>query len=119
MEQLFGLVRRGAVELVSSEALEDEVSRNPSWPRRIEAERLLSLAAITIDLDEQIIGRAQGLVRLGYGPFDALHIASAESVGCDVLLTNDDVLLKRTARKLGTPRIRMRNPVFWIKEPGQ
>ena len=34
---------------------------------------------------------------------DALHLAAAESGRADVLLTTDDRLLKRTARKLGNP----------------
>jgi hypothetical protein len=60
-----------------------------------------------------VIG-AQTLVRSGYPPFDALHIAAAESIGA-VLLTTDDRLLRRTARKLGNPQILVRNPISWIR----
>lgn len=55
--------------------------------------------------------RAMVLAGLGYGPFDALHVAIAESAGVDALLTTDDRMLKRTGRKLGNPRIRVENPV--------
>ncbi len=118
VEQVLAGVRRGVVEILSSEALEDEVRRNPSQERRREAQTTLTLAVTSIEIGEVIALRAQGLVGLGYGPFDALHLAAAESAGADVLLTTDDRLLKRTARKLGNPRIPVRNPLSWIKEQG-
>lgn len=111
-------VRRGTVELLSSEALDDEVRRNPSMDRRVEAQTTLSLAGTRTKIDEAIALRARSLVGLGYGPFDALHLAAAESAAADVLLTTDDRFLKRTGRKLGNPRIPVRNPLSWIKEQG-
>jgi len=118
LEQVLVGVRRGTVELLSSEALDDEVRRNPSIERRVEAQTTLSSAVTRIEIDEAIALRAQSLVGPGYGPFDALHLAAAESAGADVGLTTDDRLLRRTARKLGNPRISVRNPVSWIKEQG-
>lgn len=118
VEQVLAGVRRGTVELLSSEALDDEVRRNPSMDRRMEAQTTLSLAVTSIRIDEAIALRAKSLVGLGYGPFDALHLAASESAGADVLLTTDDRLLKRTARKLGNPRIPVQNPLSWIKENG-
>jgi predicted nucleic acid-binding protein len=118
VELVLAGIRRGIVQLLSSEALDDEVRRNPSLERRTEAQTTLSLAVTSIEIDEAIALRAQSLVGLGYGPFDALHLAAAESAGADVLLTTDDRLVKRTARKLGNPRIPVRNPLSWIKEQG-
>ena len=92
--------------------------RNPSMERRVEAQTALFLAVTIIEIDAPIALRAQTLVGLGYGPFDALHLAAAESAGADAVLTTDDRLLKRTARKLGNPRIPVRNPLSWIKEQG-
>ena len=69
--------------LISSEALEEEVRRNPSMERRHEAETFLYLALATVEIDDEVAHRAQSLVGLGYGPFDALHIAAAESAGVD------------------------------------
>ena len=77
---------------------------NPSMERRVEAQTWLSLAATRVEIDAPVAVRAQGLVGLGYGPFDALHISAAESARADVLLTTDDRLLKRSSRKLGNPR---------------
>lgn len=118
VEQVLAGVRRGNIQLLSSEALEDEVRRNPLVDRRSEAHATLSLAVTSIEIDEAIVLRAQSLVVLGYGPFDALHLAAAESAGADVLLTTDDRLLKRAARGLGNPRIPVRNPLSWIQEQG-
>jgi predicted nucleic acid-binding protein len=118
VEKLLSGVRRGTVELVSNEALEDEVRRNPSMERRAEAQTLLSLAVVRIEIDDLIVLRAQGLAALGYGPFDALHVASAESARADAFLTSDDRVVKRAARKLGSPQIPVQNPLSWIKEQG-
>ena len=81
IERLLAGVRQGTVRLVSSEALDDEVQRNPSMERRIEGETLLSLAEARIEINDGIALRAKGLVGLRYGPLDALHIAAAEAAG--------------------------------------
>jgi predicted nucleic acid-binding protein len=116
VEQVIHAVGRKAIKLLSSEALHDEVCRNPSLERRRETQTILSSATTTIKVDQAIALRAQALFELGYGPFDALHIAAAEAGGADVLLTTDDGLLKRAARNLGSPQIQVRNPVSWIQE---
>jgi predicted nucleic acid-binding protein len=118
VEKVLAAVRRGAVQLVSSEALEDEVCGNPSMERRVEAQTTLALAVTRFEIDDAVALRAKKLVGLGYRPVDALHLAAAESVGADVLLTTDERLLKRSARRLGNPRIPVRNPPSWIKEQG-
>ena len=118
VERVLAGVRLGTIELLSSEALDDEVRRNPSMERRVEAQTILALAVARIEVDAPIILRARELMAASYSPFDALHLAAAESAGADVLLSTDDRLLKRTARKLGNPRIAVRNPLSWIKEQG-
>jgi hypothetical protein len=74
IERIFALVRRGIVDLISSEALEDEVRRGPSKERQFEAETLLSLASNTVEIDGAVARRAQRLVAFGYGLFDALTL---------------------------------------------
>jgi predicted nucleic acid-binding protein len=76
----------------------------------------LLLAANTIRLDEQIIQRAKELEALGYGPFDALHLSNAEAGAADALLTTDDRFMKRAARRIGLPSVRVLNPVEWLRE---
>jgi predicted nucleic acid-binding protein len=118
IERILAGVRLGTVELISSEALEDEARRTPSIERRLELETLLSLASNTVEVGDAIAQRSQELASAGYGPFDALHLAAAESAGVDVLLSTDDRLIKRVARGMGNPRIAVRNPVSWSKEQG-
>lgn len=77
---------------------------------------LLLLATNTIPLDGQIIERAKELEGAGYGPFDALHLSSAEVGLAEVLLTTDDRFMKRAARSVGLPRVRVLNSVEWLRE---
>jgi predicted nucleic acid-binding protein len=104
VERILSKVRRGFVQLISSEALEDEVRRNPSMERRFEAEALLSLALSTVEVDDLIARRASELCEARYSLYDALHLAAAE--------------FKRAARGEGNPRIPVLNPVSWIQEQG-
>jgi predicted nucleic acid-binding protein len=112
---LLSKVRRGIIDLISSEALEDEARQNPSIERRTEIQTLLSLAAKTVEIDGSVEERARELSAAGYGLYDALHLAAAESAGVDVLLTTDDRFFNRAARGGGSPRISVGNPVSWIQ----
>jgi hypothetical protein len=116
VEQIFRLIRTNEVEWVSSDALSIEVANNPDRERRDEAAVLLSLATETPSLDRSTIERAREIETVGYGAFDALHMSAAESRSADVLLTTDDRFIKRAARGLGSPRIRVLNPVEWLRE---
>jgi predicted nucleic acid-binding protein len=116
IERILGYVRIGKVNLISSEALVEEARRTGSVERRAEVETLLSLASEIVLIDEAIERRAHELYRDGYGLFDALHLAAAESIGVDALLSTDDRFVKRAARAVGRPRIIVRNPVSWCEE---
>jgi predicted nucleic acid-binding protein len=116
VEQILRLLRAKTLEWLSSTALKAETSNNPDAERRYEVEVLLSLATDTIPLDSQIIQRAMELEAVGYGAFDALHLASAEAGIAEVLLTTDDRFIKRAARAVGSPRVRVLNPVEWLRE---
>ena len=69
-------------------------------------------------LDDLAIQRANELEAVGYGAFDALHLSTAEAGNAEVLLTTDDRFIKRAARAVGSPRIRVLNPVEWLREQG-
>jgi hypothetical protein len=62
VEQLLAGVRRRTFELLSSEALEDEVRRNPSMERRVEAQTILSFGR---DEDPNWRGRRPSCSELG------------------------------------------------------
>jgi hypothetical protein len=96
--------------------LKAEAANNPDAERRDEVEVLLSLATEVLTLDRRTVQRAKMLEAAGYGAFDALHLSVAESGSADVLLTTDDRFIKRAGRGTGSPRIRIRNPVEWLRE---
>jgi predicted nucleic acid-binding protein len=116
MERIFRLVRAKAIQWSSSTALEAETGSNPDPERRYEVEVLLLLATDSIPLSSEIVQRAKELEALGYGAFDALHVSSAEAGATEVLLTTDDRFIKRAARAVGSPRVRILNPVEWLRE---
>jgi len=118
VEQILRLLGAKRIEWLSSTALQAETSNNPDAERRHEVEVLLLLATVTIPLESQIIQRAQDLEAVGYGAFDALHLSTAEAGHADVLLTTDDRFIKKAGRAVGRPRVRVLNPVEWLREQG-
>lgn len=90
VESILGLMRRGRMLWISSEALIDEIDRNPDNDRRLKNTELLALASETVEVNDAIAARASALETAGYGAYDALHLACAEAAYVDVLLTTDD-----------------------------
>jgi len=116
VEQILRRLRANTIEWLSSAALEAETSNSPDPERRDAVQVLLLLATKTIPLDDHIIRRAKELEDFGYGAFDALHLSSAEAGAAEVLLTTDDRFLRRARRGIGSPRVRVLNPVEWLRE---
>ena len=115
VELILRLMHSGEVQWISSEALTDEINRNPNLERRLGNAALLKLANQTVEVDQKTAGRAKDLEAAGYGAFDALHLACAEAAQVDVLLTTDDGFVRKASRRDGNPRVPVRNPVSWSK----
>jgi predicted nucleic acid-binding protein len=102
---------------VGSEVLVYEIQQTTNAERK---ERLLLLAGgvnQTVELSEKIMERAEALSSLGFGEYDALHLASAENAKVDVFLTTDDPLLTIANRnKKRLPVFIVNNPVKWLEE---
>ena len=113
VESIFKQMRDGSIQWISSEALVEEIDKNPAAERRSDNAVLLMLASETIVVNDHIADRAEQLQAAGYGPFDALHLACAETARADVLLTTDDGFIKKVARGVGSPRVAVRNPLHW------
>lgn len=113
---LIQLARLGVLKWVTSDVLELESSRNPDADRRRRVEALLSAAGSRVVAGTRERTRGRELEGLGFGAFDALHIACAEGAGADVLLTTDDRLGKRATREPGKVALRIENPAKWYPE---
>ena len=95
----------GQHELVTSDALRFENSRNPNAQRREFAEASLALASQDQPHSVAVEQRAAVWQNAGVGLLDALHLASAEVASAEVFATCDDVLLKRAARVTAQLRV--------------
>jgi predicted nucleic acid-binding protein len=116
VEGILRLVRAGKVTWVSSTALEIEISRNPDRERRHDVAALLAFSNEVVVPRSRASERATLLQGLGFGTFDALHLASAEQGQADVFLTTDDELLRRAGRYRNELHVRVQNPVSWYRE---
>ena len=116
VERILRMIRDGQATWVSSVVLEIEISRNPDPDRRHDVAALLPFANEVIVPRPAEANRAAFLERLGFGAFDALHLACAEHGGVNVFLTTDDGLLHRARRHSHVLTIRVENPVSWYQE---
>ena len=107
---IIGAVEKGILSIVDSETLQHENDKNPLTIRREWARRFLGLADLRVKADEVVGRRARSLEKNGLAPMDALHVSTAESAGCDVLITCDDRLI----RKSSVINIPVMNPVEFV-----
>ena len=89
----------GDLTLLSSEALEYELSRIPDNARRNEALSLLSLTAERLAMTDEMEKMADLLETRGIGAMDAVHLAMASCAHADYFVTCDDKLVRK-ARKI-------------------
>jgi len=111
------IIRRCAAQeysLVSSEVIEEELSKIPDIRKRLRVWKILSVAKESILIDDGIVSRMHELIILGGDAMDSLHIACAERDGA-VLLTTDDGLITffKSHRDI---QVQIENPVIWLKE---
>ena len=98
-----------------SDILDDEIDRITDVFKKIKVVMLYAAAVMRIDINDMIIKRAKELQqRAIIKPFDALHLASAEYSGADILLTTDKNFINRAARS--DAKINVANPVVWLSE---
>lgn len=88
----------GSDDLLWSEALSVENSYHPVSERRAEVATWERRAVEVVEVSTDVYRRANQLASVGLTPFDALHLACAEAGECEVFLTCDDRLLRRSGR---------------------
>ncbi|MFZ3089601.1 MAG: PIN domain-containing protein [Nitrospirota bacterium] len=103
-------------DLLNSEVIDVEVSKIPDDDKRLKVSILSSMLQQNIVINEDIERRAIEIERLGFKPFDALHIACAEAGKTDVLLTTDDNFLSKAIQNKAALGVRVENPVKWLME---
>jgi predicted nucleic acid-binding protein len=116
VERLVEQIDAGLHEQVSSEMAILEISAMSDLQRRGHVRALLPGPADIMELTPVIYGRAEVLQRLGFKPADAVHVSAAEAAGADVLLTCDDRLLRIGRRVKARLRVRIANPLDWLRE---
>ena len=118
VEAILRLVRAGKATWVSSTALHIEIGRNPDADRRHDVTALLAFANEVVFPQSRSADRATFLQKLGFDPFDALHLACAEDGHADVFLTTDDDLVRKAWRRENELLTRVMNPLSWYQELG-
>jgi predicted nucleic acid-binding protein len=111
LRDLLHSAARGVHTIVTSSVVAAEIARDYDEVRRARLLAEIQCAAERVDLTTLDEGRARELAALGFGPFDALHLACAEAAGVDLLLTTDERFLRRAQRYQSVLRVRVRNPV--------
>jgi predicted nucleic acid-binding protein len=106
----------GRWQQVSSQMADIEIAAGADAERRRRVASLLPARKDRAVLTKDIFARAAGLERLGFKPADAVHIAAAESIGADVLLSCDDRLCRRARRVRARLGVRVANPLSWMQE---
>lgn len=101
---------------ISSSAVETEVGNDLDLEHRAEVQKLANLAQTFVLVEQSHSFRALELQALGFGAFDALHVACAEAAGADVLLTVDDRFLRLASRLRDLLTVKVVNPTVWLLE---
>jgi len=95
---------------------EIEIRTNADRERRRKITALLPVRANRIGITPAMFRRAAELGNIGFKPADALHIAAAEALKADVLLSCDDRLCRAAARVCSQLAVRVANPLDWLEE---
>ncbi len=92
-------------ELIVSEALLYENSKNPYYDRRDKIFSYFNLSGKFIKIEEEDIERAKFLNNVGFSRIDALHIALAEKAGVSYFITCDNGIIKTYKKHKKSVRI--------------
>lgn len=111
IQDIINLIKTKQIGLIFSQALQEELIRHPEINRDAR-----SLAREFIHRTPEINERGGQLHMRGLGEYDALHVASAEAGGADVLITSDDRMIKK-ARALNV-NVKLVNPLDWLRASG-
>ena len=105
VEAILQMCRQGDHQLISSDALRFENTRNPNQERKEFAQKLLASAVLDLPHSAQVEKMADKWQNVGVALLDSLHLASAEQAGADAFASTDDALLRRAAKATSNLRV--------------
>ncbi|HAJ79188.1 MAG TPA: PIN domain-containing protein [Fibrobacteres bacterium] len=107
---------QGIFEWLTSEIVDFEIEQIKDIIRKGRLQFILSFTTHKIEIKNSVHKRAEYFESLGIKGLDAYHLAVAEYGKADVYLTTDDKLLKRANYYKKELRLRVVNPLEWIRE---
>ena len=107
---LLAAVERGTIEWVGSAYLDFEIEQDPDGERVRRVRSLLRLVRSRVAISRAVVARARLLESAGLRGLDALHVASAEAGGADLLITTDDRMIRNAGRAGHALRVRVVTP---------
>jgi predicted nucleic acid-binding protein len=116
-EAVYAILQRiiqGEDTLVWSWVMTYENDKHPISERRDEIAVWERRAVLSVAIDSNLQERARYLAQQGLPALDAAHLASAEAGEAEVILTCDDVFLRRVRRL--TVALRVMNPVAYFQQ---
>jgi predicted nucleic acid-binding protein len=113
---LLARLERNEWTWLGSQALELEIDKTPDAEQQSRLRHVSEFINLTVEIGEKEVERASELQKLGFVGFDAIHLACAETGKADVFLTTDDRLLKLAKRLAKKLRVKVENPLDWMKE---
>lgn len=103
------LIENQIVDIVSSDILLFENAQNPYNERKIFINSVLRKAKAFQAINDKILKRAQKIEKDGIRGLDSLHLACAEELKVDFVITCDDKIVKNYNGKLN-----VKNPIEFI-----
>src|SRR3989304_2838956 len=116
VEHLLRAVDEGRLEWISSDLVVFEITRNPEEESREVLLSILRGARLTVGFSDEIGRRARTLREQGLRDLDALHLASAEASGAQVVITTDDQFSRAASRLQPPSTVQVKNPVAYMME---
>jgi predicted nucleic acid-binding protein len=94
--------------------LEYELNANPSFEKMQKAFLLYLIANERGRISNEVRIRAKSFESQGLAAFDSLHLAMAECLHVDILLSIDDDFIKMSVKM--NAKVIVMNPVDWLME---
>jgi predicted nucleic acid-binding protein len=110
MVALLAAAEDGRLDWIGSEYLDFEIGQDPDGERVRRVKSLLALVKARAAMTGEVSSRASALEEAGLRGLDALHVASAEATGAELLVTTDHRMIRRVDRAGLGLRVRLVTP---------